>query len=130
MALLKKQEREQLRAEVQAEFQVQAQNFVTEQITLARVQMQQELQQQLNEHKMQSQLAANNSAFGNPRKSFIPFVPMQQQEIEMESASEGTYLIDASNNIDTMSNARQQRRQNQQMGNTIRNVSNSNEFRI
>ena len=92
--------------------------------------MQQELQQQVNEHKMQSQLAANNSAFGNPRKSFIPFVPMQQQEIEMESASEGTYLIDASNNIDTMSNARQQRRQNQQMGNTIRNVSNSNEFRI
>jgi replicative DNA helicase len=48
----------------------------------------------------------------------------------MESASEGTYLIDASNNIDTMSVARQQRRQNQQMGNTIRNVSNSNEFRI
>ena len=108
--MLKKQEREQLRAEVQAEFQVQAQNFVTEQITLARQQMQQELQQQVNEHKMQSQLAANNSAFGNPRKSFIPFVPMQQQEIEMESASEGTYLIDASNNIDTMSNARQQRR--------------------
>ena len=88
------------------------------------------MQQQLNEHKMQQQFQSSNSAFGAPRKSYIPFVPMQQQELEMESASEGTYLIDASNNIDTMSVARQQRRQNQQMGNTIRNVSNSNEFRI
>ena len=92
--------------------------------------MQQDMQQEMNTLRMQQQFQSNNSAFGNSRKSYIPFVPIQQQELEMESASEGTYLIDASNNIDTMSVARQQRRQNQQMGNTIRNVSNSNEFRI
>jgi hypothetical protein len=43
----------------------------------------------------------------------------------MESASDGTYLLDGSDNIilDPSDQARQQRRNNQAMGNTIRNVS-------
>ena len=92
--------------------------------------MEQEMQQKLNEQKMQQQFSSSNSAFGIPRKSYIPFVPMQQ-EVVIESASEGTYLLDGSVdlNMDSMANSRQQRRQNQAMGNQIRNVSNNSEFR-
>jgi hypothetical protein len=36
------------------------------------------MQQQVNELKMQQQFQSNNSAFGAARKSYIPFVPIQQ----------------------------------------------------
>jgi hypothetical protein len=125
----KQQERDQIRQEVHAEFQVQAQTFVAEQIALAKAQMQSEFQQQLSQQRMQNQFAPSGTA---SRKTFISFVPMQEVNHEVESMSEGTYLIDASGNtvLDTMQQARAQRRQNQAAGNTIRNVSNTSANRF
>ena len=132
IAMTKIQEREKLKTEVVAEFRAAADNFVAEEIAKAKLQMQQQMEQELQQRLAQAQLA-KMPVFGQGLPSFQEHMQQQQQmsqlgsqqilfdEMEVVSRMDSQSAFESSH--DPMKDARNQRKKNKQMANTIRNQS-------
>ena len=139
LAMTKIQEREKLKTEVVAEFRAAADNFVAEEIAKAKLQMQQQMEHELQQRLAQAQLA-KMPVFGQGLPSFQQHMQQQQmsqlgsQQVlfeEMDGVSQENSQSNFEGSLDTMKDARNQRKKNKMMANTIRNQSelmNSQEF--
>ena len=129
VAMAKIQEREKLKTEVVAEFRAAADNFVAEEIAKAKAQMQQQMEAELQQRLAQAQLV-KMPVFGQGMPSFQEHLQQMsqmgsQQNLfeEMEGVSQDASQNQFEGSVDTMQDARKQRKKNKMMANTIRNQS-------
>ena len=129
VAMAKIQEREKLKTEVVAEFRAAADNFVAEEIAKAKAQMQQQMEAELQQRLAQAQLV-KMPVFGQGMPSFQEHIQQMsqmgsQQNLfeEMEGVSQDASQNQFEGSVDTMQDARKQRKKNKMMANTIRNQS-------
>ena len=130
IAMQKAQERDKVKAEVVAEYQAAANNFVAEEIARARQQMQQDMERELQTRLAQAQLANAPVLQQQPRNTFRDHVSQQLSQLgthqvfdEMELVSDVNEESKQSESIDTMREARMQRKKNKLAANVIGNRS-------
>ena len=123
------QEREKVKAEVVAEYQTAANNFVAEEIAKAKLQMQQEMEKELQAKLAQSQMQQFAGFQQQSRPTFKDHVAQQLRSLgtqqvfdEMELVSEAAES-QLEGSVDTMKEARDQRKKNKMAANMIGNRS-------